>query len=161
MDHSDFSEDDFAEMSTGHPSRKKSSKFSFSEPSKKHLDGTVIQRKTIQLRIEPSSVTSGSFCIDGKVSIDDNVFCVNSKKSHYLRITSMPSAQNSFKVKLKTSGDQLISRAMVTCLPDSVATSLSSNLGSSSFRKGFIENFTVILSSVDLTFTFIKPGQKR
>ena len=103
---------------------------------KKHLDGSVVQRKTIQLRIEPSSVTSGSFCIDGKVSIDDNVFCVNSKKSHYLRVTSMPSDRNSFKVKLKTSGDQLISRAMVTCLPDSVATSLSSNLGSSSFRIG-------------------------
>ena len=98
----------------------------------KHLDGTVVQRKTIQLRIEPSTITSGSFCLDGKVTIDDdNVFGTSSKKTHYMRVTSLPTTRqtNSFRIKIKSSQNQLIGRAMVTCLPDSVATSLSGSTG--------------------------------
>ena len=101
----------------------------------KHLDGTVVQRKTIQLRIEPSTITNGSFCVDGKVTIDDNVMLTSSKKTHYMRITStFESKEKPFRVKIKSSSNnQLISRAMITCLPETVATSLSSNLDSSSF----------------------------
>jgi len=104
----------------------------------KHLDGTVVQRKTIQLRIEPSTITVGSFCLDGNVTIDENVFGTSSKKTHYMRVTSLPSSTraNSFRVKIKSStNNQLISRAMVTCLPESVATSLSgSSVDSSTFH---------------------------
>ena len=62
----------------------------------KHLDGKVISKKTIMLRIDPTSSFSSTFQLDGKVRIENQSFDISTPNCHRIKILSNPEKGNLF-----------------------------------------------------------------
>lgn len=95
----------------------------------KHLDGKVISKKTIMLRIDPTSSFSSTFQLDGKVRIENQSFDISTPNCHRIKILSNPEKENNKRFRMKvtsSSGAALINQAIVSLLPRSVVQSVGS-----------------------------------
>jgi len=60
----------------------------------KQLDGKVVSKKTIMLRIDPTSSFSSTFQLEGKVKIENQSFDISTPNCHRIKILSNPEKGN-------------------------------------------------------------------